>query len=263
MTPTLIRHDDTRPARARDWAEIQERMFVPLYDAVYDRLGVGRGTRLLGLACGSGLALLRAAARGAEVTGADTDGERLRLARERLLPEPEWGARRWPARLVTGAPPPAGEAPYTLITAFGAPPGQEELRRAAALAAPGAKVVLAGWGEPGQCAATAALRVADRLTRPAAAPGPSAHAMADLADLATAAGLRPLETAEVSCPFGYPGLPCALRGLLATGSFDGAVTAVGADQVLKELAEALHPYVGDDGTIWLPNQLAYLVAEVP
>ena len=45
MAPTLYR--GSRPAtahqgRTRDWAEIQERMLVPLYDTVHDRLDVGR-----------------------------------------------------------------------------------------------------------------------------------------------------------------------------------------------------------------------------
>src|SRR4051794_11311848 len=92
MTPTLA-HPRVHRAdgRARDWAEIQERMLVPLYEAVYERLGVGTDTRLLGVGCGSGLALLMAAARGAGVTGCDPDGHRLALARDRLLPAPQWG----------------------------------------------------------------------------------------------------------------------------------------------------------------------------
>ncbi|MFI6354647.1 SAM-dependent methyltransferase [Streptomyces sp. NPDC050743] len=102
MTPTLVRrhvpHADSAPrvdlcARARDWSEIQERMLVPLYEAVYERLEVGPATRLLGLRCGAGLALLLAAGRGAEVTGVDAAcPERLALARERLLPDARRGA---------------------------------------------------------------------------------------------------------------------------------------------------------------------------
>ncbi|MBU3871054.1 class I SAM-dependent methyltransferase, partial [Streptomyces sp. 4503] len=93
MTFTLVQrhrpHPSSSPttdahARTRDWAEIQERMLVPLYEAVYERLDIGAGTRLLGLGCGSGLALLMAATRGATVCGVDTDERRLDLARERL-----------------------------------------------------------------------------------------------------------------------------------------------------------------------------------
>jgi SAM-dependent methyltransferase len=265
MTPTLMDHgfqgrsDAVQTSRARDWAEIQERMFVPLYDSVYQRLEVGRDTRLLGLGCGSGLALLRAAALGAEVTGADTDTDLLRLARERLLPEPERGGRRWPARLVAAAVPESEPAPYTLITAFSSPPTAAELRRAAALARPGSPVVLAGWSDPGQCAATIAERVGSRPAVPAGGPAQESR----LTELATAAGLSHRETGEVSCPFGYPGLACALRGLLATGSFDGAVVAAGAEHVAKELTDALHPYVEPEGTVWLPNPLTYVIAETP
>ncbi|MGW2646431.1 SAM-dependent methyltransferase [Streptomyces sp. NPDC001393] len=102
MTPTLVRqhvpHADPASrvdlcARARDWSEIQERMLVPLYEAVYERLEVGPATRLLGLRCGAGLALLLAAGRGAAVTGVDAASpERLALARERLLPDASRGA---------------------------------------------------------------------------------------------------------------------------------------------------------------------------
>ncbi|EDY44273.1 hypothetical protein [Streptomyces sp. SPB074] len=70
-------HDEERAAL--DWAEIQEPLLVPLYTAVYERLAVGPDTRLLGLGCGAGLALLLARARGAAVTGVD-DGPRARLA---------------------------------------------------------------------------------------------------------------------------------------------------------------------------------------
>ncbi|SCG09266.1 hypothetical protein GA0115255_1251610 [Streptomyces sp. Ncost-T6T-2b] len=59
MTPTLVRNqlgaDASAPAdagtRARDWAEIQERMLAPLYEAVYDRMEIGAATRMLSLGC--------------------------------------------------------------------------------------------------------------------------------------------------------------------------------------------------------------------
>ncbi|TGZ08993.1 methyltransferase domain-containing protein, partial [Streptomyces rhizosphaericola] len=172
MTPTLVRNlrdaDPSAPAdagtRARDWAEIQERMLAPLYEAVYDRLEVGAATRMLSLGCGSGLALLIAAARGAQVTGVDSDRERLALARARLLPEE--GAEGAPAHRArlheSGLPAGAGAdgAPYGLITVFepiGCAAGDSEglvpaLEAALPLAARGATVVLTGWGPPERCA---------------------------------------------------------------------------------------------------------------
>ncbi|MEV4439036.1 SAM-dependent methyltransferase [Streptomyces sp. NPDC049577] len=275
MTPTLVRRhapsSSSPESRARDWAEIQERMLVPLYEAVYERLEVGSGTRLLSLGCGSGLALLMAAARGAAVCGTDRDERRLELARDRLTPE---GGSAPGARLGLGGPASAhdpGDPPFTLVTAFDPLLGAgrtvdglaRDLAEAAARAAHGTPVVLAGWGPQERCAASGALRVAARLADPMCAPArwrPSGRD--DLEDLAARAGLRPDGSGRVSCPYGYADLGSAVRGLLSTGAFDAAARATDEDQVVKELIEALHPYVRTDGTVWMPNVFRYLIARV-
>ncbi|MET9114006.1 class I SAM-dependent methyltransferase [Streptomyces longwoodensis] len=281
MTPVLVRQHlpqagpsprADRGARARDWSEIQERMLVPLYEAVYERLDVGPGTRVLGLGCGSGLALLMAASRGAALTGVESASpERLALARERLLPEGRPARARTEARLVQGAPGDAAGArspAYTLVTAFepiGALAGDAE-RLAASLAAAvplarrGAAVVLVGWGPPERCATTAVLRAAARENEPPRWRPPLRD---DLERVAERAGLTPDGSGRVACPFGYAGVDSAVRGLLSTGLFDAAAAATDAAQVDKELAEALHPYQRRDGTVWMPNVFRYLVARVP
>lgn len=289
MTPTLVRHhryaDLSAPVdtgtRARDWAEIQERMLSPLYEAVYERLEVGSGTRMLALGCGSGLALLIAAARGARVTGVDTDRDRLALARERLLPGPgadgppgtaAGRSATAPPRLVDGGPAavPADGAPYDLLTAFdpiGCAAGDSDglapaLESAVPLAAPGATVVLTGWGPPERCATASVLEVADRLAGPSGGARPGARRPArrdDLEEIAFRAGLKPDGSGRVSCPFGYADLDSAVRGLLSTGLFDAAVRATDPVQVSKEIAEALHPHRRPDGTVWMANVFRYLV----
>ncbi|MBL1085027.1 SAM-dependent methyltransferase [Streptomyces actinomycinicus] len=293
MTPTLVRqhtsHAGSAPrvdlsARARDWSEIQERMLVPLYDSVYERLDVGPGTRLLGLRCGSGLALLMAASRGAAVTGADSASpERLALARERLLPgtppgrsrsSPRGTRARTGPRLVGGAPADVAgrEARYTLVTVFepiGGLAGDSEglgelLAGAVPLAAPGAAVVLAGWGPPERCATSSVLRVATKPADPVHGSGSWRPARRDdLEEAVQRAGLRPDGSGRVACPFGYADLDSAVRGLLSTGLFDAAIAATDARQVDKELTEALHPYRRQDGTVWMPNVFRYLIARVP
>ncbi|MGA6173143.1 class I SAM-dependent methyltransferase [Streptomyces sp. NPDC012600] len=285
MTPTLVRNlrdaDSSALAeagtRARDWAEIQERMLAPLYEAVYDRLEVGAATRMLSLGCGSGLAMLVAAARGAQVTGVDSDRERLALARERLLPnEGTEGAEGAPAHRArlhdTGLPTAVGAdgAPYDLITVFepiGCAAGDTEglvpaLRAAVPLAVRGATVVLTGWGPPERCATAPVLRVAARLTESARPPRPGGWRPTlrdDLEDVAARAGLKPDGSGRVSCPFGYADPDSAVRGLLSTGLFDAAVRATDRSQVEKEVAEALHPYLRPDGTVWMPNVFRYLI----
>ncbi|MGW3034336.1 SAM-dependent methyltransferase [Streptomyces sp. NPDC001178] len=288
MTPTLVRQHPSPTgqaprvdlcARARDWSEIQERMLVPLYEAVYERLEVGPGTRLLGLGCGSGLALLMAASRGAAVTGVDhSSPERLALARERLLPD-AWGTRaRAGTRVVDGSPGDvvaAGDAEtpaFTLVTAFepiGCLAGDSEglgglLQAATPLAGHGAPVVLAGWGPPERCTTSSVLRVATRLADPLRSTGSWRPALRDdLEEVAQRAGLKPDGSGRVACPFGYASIDSAVRGLLSTGLFDAAISATDQAQVDKELAEALHPYRRRDGTVWMPNVFRYLIARTP
>ncbi|MEV7340120.1 class I SAM-dependent methyltransferase [Streptomyces sp. NPDC093544] len=282
MTPTLVRqhlpHAGPTPrvdpcARARDWAEIQERMLVPLHEAVYERLEVGAGTRLLGLRCGSGLSLLMAASRGAAVTGVDSRSpERVALARERFLPQTCGTRVRAGTRLVDGIPEDVADAaapPFNLITAFepiGCVAGDSEglaelLDSATPLAERGATVVLAGWGPPERCATSSVLRVATKLAEPLRRAGSwRAARRDDLEDVAQRAGLRPDGSGRVACPFGYADVDSAVRGLLSTGLFDAAVGATDEAQVDKELREALHPHRRRDGAVWMPNVFRYLIA---
>ncbi|MFD3718129.1 methyltransferase type 11 [Streptomyces sp. NPDC058674] len=231
-TPTLV---------ARDWAEIQERMLVPLYEAVYDRLEVGPGDRLLDLDCGAGLPLLLAAGRGAAATGVEADPARRALARERLLD------------VLEGTPDPA--RPYDALLAFS--PDPEALAAALPAVRRGGAVVLADWGP------------AERCTVPSVLGG--GPAPRDLDALVERAGLRPDGSGRVFCPFGYADVDSAVRGLLSTGLYPvaggcsaGAAPCQAADPALaeKELTEALHPYERTDGAVWLPNIFRYVIARV-
>ncbi|MFI9821999.1 methyltransferase domain-containing protein [Streptomyces sp. NPDC052013] len=281
MTPTLVRqhlpHTGAVPrvdlrARARDWSEIQERMLVPLIEAVYERLDVGPATRLLGLGCGSGLALLMAASRGATITGVDTSTDRLDLARQRLLPDDREARSRTGTRIVAGSPGDTArpDTPgYTVVTAFepiGCRSGDAEglgelLAEATPLAERGAAVVLAGWGPPERCTTASVLRVATKLAEPPRGTWRPAH-RDDLEEVAQRAGLRPDGSGRVACPFGYADVDSAVRGLKSTGLFDAAISATDQVQVDKELTEALHPYQRPDGTVWMPNVFRYLIARI-
>jgi ubiquinone/menaquinone biosynthesis C-methylase UbiE len=70
-------------ARASDWANIQEGMVRPVYEAVLERTGVTSGTRYLDVGCGAGMAAQLAAARGAQVSGIDAAEALLEIARRR------------------------------------------------------------------------------------------------------------------------------------------------------------------------------------
>ncbi|MGW6919001.1 class I SAM-dependent methyltransferase [Kitasatospora sp. NPDC054939] len=256
-------------ARARDWAEIQERMLVPLYEAVYDRLEVGPATSVLGLGCRSGLALLLAAGRGAQVAGLEPHDELRELARGRRL-RVRAGSRRATAPPAHAAEEDAGipHSAHSLVTVFeqlpGAPAPQRVVAEAARLTLTGGHVVLAAWGPPERCESAAVLDVARRMAGRTTARDPfELSAPGALEDLLAAAGLRPAGSGRVSCPFAYADLDSAVRGLLSTGLFDAAAEFSGPSLVAKELEEALLPYLRPDGSVRMVNLFRYVIAEQP
>jgi ubiquinone/menaquinone biosynthesis C-methylase UbiE len=72
-----------RGARATDWAYLIEPYARRANDVVFAHLGVGPGSRLLDIACGSGFAAWQAAQAGAVVSGLDASEALLAVERER------------------------------------------------------------------------------------------------------------------------------------------------------------------------------------
>jgi ubiquinone/menaquinone biosynthesis C-methylase UbiE len=68
---------------ATDWACLYEHYAIAVILAIFERVGVGPGTRLLDMACGAGLALHHAEAMGAETAGIDAASSLLEVAQER------------------------------------------------------------------------------------------------------------------------------------------------------------------------------------
>src|SRR5580700_6409830 len=66
--------------RAADWACLYEHYAIDVLVAIFGRLGVGPGTNLLDIACGSGLAVRLATGVGATVSGVDASAELLAVA---------------------------------------------------------------------------------------------------------------------------------------------------------------------------------------
>jgi SAM-dependent methyltransferase len=69
--------------RANDWATLWEHYSLDVLIAMSSRLGLGPGTRLLDIACGSGLAVRVAEGMGAAAAGIDASTELVDIARAR------------------------------------------------------------------------------------------------------------------------------------------------------------------------------------
>lgn len=68
---------------ANDWACLWEHYSLNALMAIFDRIGLRDGTKLIDIACGSGLAMSYASARGAHVAGIDAAAPLLEVAQDR------------------------------------------------------------------------------------------------------------------------------------------------------------------------------------
>ncbi len=248
-------------AQARDFAEIVEPFGRPLYEAVFKAAGVEAGTKLLDVGCGPGLAAHLAAQRGARVAGLDAAEASLEIARERT-PEGDFRAGEMEDL-------PWADNTFDVVTGFNAFQYAADvinaLREARRVARPGGRVAMAVWGRAEDCEAVATVTALSKFLPPPppGAPGPFAlSAPGRVEALLQQAGLAPLTSGEVDCPFEYPDLGTAVRGNMATGPAAVAIRQAGAEAVRRAIAEVLAPFRMSDGRYRQRNQFRYVIASV-
>lgn len=213
-------------ARARDWAEVQEAVSRPLYEAVLLQAGVGAKMRVLDVGCGAGLFCALAAERAARVSGLDASPPLLAIAKERVpfgeFREGEMETLPYPDRT------------FDLVTGFNAFQFAARPREA--------------------------LVEARRVAQPGA-PGPFAlSADGALEEFARGAGLTPRRVGEADCPLEYSDLETALRGLLAGGPVVRAIQTSGEARVREAVVEAIAPFRLSSGGYRLENSFLFMIA---
>jgi ubiquinone/menaquinone biosynthesis C-methylase UbiE len=245
--------------RARDWADIQEGQCRAAYEAVFDGLSLGPGTRYCDLGCGAGGAARLAADRGAEVSGIDAAEGLLEIARGRVA-----GADFRVADL-EALPFPDGM--FDIVTGFNAFQFAADpvaaLREARRIARPSGRIVVLTWGDPRGMAAAAIVGALKALLPPPPPGAPGPFALSDetaLRAFATRAGLAPLKVSDVACEWHYEDLETALRGLGSSGGAAKAAEHAGVDAVNRSHAAALAPFRRDDGSYRLGATFRWLVA---
>jgi SAM-dependent methyltransferase len=93
-TPTLADNPHMTPSFARAYEKTATRIMGPVSSSALERIGpVGRGTRILDIAAGSGALSVPAAYKGALVTAIDIAPGMVELLTERLAPFPAAGAQ--------------------------------------------------------------------------------------------------------------------------------------------------------------------------
>jgi SAM-dependent methyltransferase len=246
-------------ARSQDWAEVQEGQVRAAYEAVFSRVGISKGTLYCDVGCGSGMAAQIAAGRGARVSGLDASESLLEIARARV-PQGDF-------RLGEMEDLPFADRSFDLVTGFNAfqyaaDPGAA-LSEAGRVAKPGALVVIMTWGKPeGMEAASLVAALRPLLpSPPPGAPGPFALSEESaLRSFVAQAGLKPMEVSDVDCPWFYPDLATALRGLGSSGVAMRARENSGEGAVDQAHEVALAPFRQANGSYRLGASFRWLLA---
>lgn len=237
---------------------------TPLYERVLHRAGVGRGTSLLDLGCGTGLLCRIAADRGAQVTGIDQDARQIEQAAA-LVPE---GAFEVGDILALPYPAARFDVVSCVQSIMHVTNPLTALREAARVARPGAPVVITVWGKEENCDIRAFGRaLSGLLSRPAGRGAgqqpPPLSADGRLERLATLAGLAVTEVDDVVCPFRYPDGDALLCDLLDSGLGRRALRVASPATVRRAVLEGLAGYRTPSGGYRLDNTFRYLVASSP
>ena len=243
----------------RDWAELQEPQFSPMYLAVLDSVGIGAGAKVLDVGCGSGMFCSLAAQRGATVAGLDAAEGMLAIARERT---PSGDFRTGEMEEL-----PFADASFDLVSGFNsfqfAADPVNALRQAKRVAKPGGAVSIAVWGVAKDCQAAALLKAMSGLLPPPPAGTPGPFALSEpgvMEDMLSKAGLKPGRAVDVDTPFEFKDDETGYRAMAASGPGIRANRLVGQDKLRAALLAALAPFKTASGSCHLDNKFRFVVA---
>jgi SAM-dependent methyltransferase len=245
-------------AAARDWAELQDPMSRPLWEAMLEAARVGAGTRFLDAGCGAGGACALAAARGAQVSGFDASEPLLAIARERV---PGGDFRRGDLESL-----PYADGAFDAVHAansvqYTAEPvaAVRELRR---VCAANGRVVVAFWSVPEECEMRVIFQ-AVRDTMPAPPPGEGPFALSQpgrLEGLLEQAGLRVLGSGVAECRFSYPDPATFWRATRSAGVIQGVMRQVGEERLRAAVLKAAEAFQQPGGEVRLENRFRFVTA---
>lgn len=215
--------------KAVDFACLSEPATSREYTAVHHRLGLGEGDRLLDVACGSGLAIELARARGATCAGIDASARLVAVARDR---NPDSDIRVGDMHAM-----PWDDASFDVVTSFRGiwgttPAALHEVRR---VLVPGGRIAMTVWGNvkrsPGAWMFEPFLWATDdkvehqshmvSLGRPGVGES-----------LLEEHGFDAAERTEVPFAIEYPDPATYARGLASTGPAYEAIQSIGEDQFI-------------------------------
>ena len=228
------------------------------FGATLEALAPLAGRRLLDAGCGAGLALRKAADRGATVAGLDATAALLAVAAERV---PGADLRVGDIDAL-----PFEDGAFDVVTAFNAVQYAVDPARAVAELArvcrPGGRVAIGVWGDPERCETEALFaRLRSLAPPPPGTPAPLAvSAPGVVEELLEKAGLAVVGGGDVACPFQFRDLDHAFTAHTSAGPPQKVIDAAGPDAVRAVLEAVLEADRKPDGALRQDNVFRYVVA---
>ena len=247
-------------ARAADWAYLFEPYARPANEVIFGQLGVGEGTRLLDIACGSGLAAQLAARRGAVVTGIDASEALVSIARARTAE----GDFRVGDMFALPFP----DACFDAATSFnGIWQGcQAALREAARVLVPGGRLGLTFWGRLEHVGLLPYFLKTIELSPPS--HGQATIRQGDtgrpgvIEEMLASAGFMPRKRGTVTVTNEWPDAGLAVRALAAAGPSVPAIQAAGLAPFCQALREVIEPMHTPGARIRIASEFGWITAEL-
>ena len=228
--------------RAVDFSTLSEPSACREYVAVHQRLGIGDGERVLDVACGSGLALELASARGAVCSGIDASPRLVAVASDR---NPDSDIRVGDMEHL-----PWSDESFDVVTSFRGiwgttPAAIDEARR---VLVPGGRLAITVWGNVGKSPGAWMLApflwaTDDKIQHQAdmVALGRPGVGEAFLVER----GFEVDPRFEVPFAFEYPDPQTYARGLAATGPAYEAIQSIGESEFLRRATELATEFTRD------------------
>jgi SAM-dependent methyltransferase len=247
-------------AAPSDWATYLEPTFLPMYEAVLEKLTLGEGKMLLDAGCGSGLFLSMAAETGAFVHGIDAAPGLLHISKLRLP-----GATLLQEDLEEL---PFLDETFDVVTGFNsfqyAGSFVNALAEAKRVTNSKGKVVIGIWGKEEDCEAGTVLGAVAALLPPPPPGTPGPFALSEdgkFEENALAVGLKVIHKQTVFCPWEFYGDEELLKAFLCTGPCVKAMQIVGEEAVRAAILSSAQPYKQVGDVYFMQNNFTFFITE--
>ena len=243
-----------------DWVNYLEPTFIPMYEAVLEKLELDEEKMLLDAGCGSGLFLNMVESTGASIYGFDAAPGLLEVAKKRLP-----SITLMIEDLETA---PFNDETFDVVTGFNsfqyAGSFENAIKEAKRVAKKDGKVVIGIWGKEEYCDAGTVLKKVGSLLPPPppGTPGPFALSQdGRVESICQSVGLKVIDKHTVFCPWQFSGDQELIKAFMCTGPCVKAAQHVGEEKVKETIIRSAQPYNLADEIYYMHNYFTFFIAE--